>query len=85
MERRRQVRSTEHRTLMHTLSGEQAQPRRRCCSASLIKMDGGVEVRLGIWLGLLDLVREKAEGGARDVVPVVAGSGVTGRDSAAVP
>jgi hypothetical protein len=41
-------------------------------------------VRLGIWLGLLDLVRDKGEAGAREVVPVVAGGGVAGRDSAAV-
>jgi hypothetical protein len=44
---------------------------------------GGGEVRLGIWLGLLDLVWEKGESGAREVVPVVAGGGLAGRDSAA--
>jgi hypothetical protein len=53
-------------------------------AASLIGTEGGGEVRLGIWLGLLDLVRDKGEAGAREVVPVVAGGGVAGRDSAAV-
>jgi hypothetical protein len=46
-------------------------------------MEGGGEVQLGIWLGLLDLVREKGECGAREVVPVVAGGGLAGRDSTA--
>jgi hypothetical protein len=45
--------------------------------------EGGGEVRLGIWLGLLDLVREKGECGARKVVSVVAGGRLAGRDSAA--
>ena len=35
------------------------------CAASLIGMEGVGDVRLGIWLGLLDLVRQVAPGGGR--------------------